>query len=64
MMKVGRRLLHCKLPDNGERHPQQTNLTGVRRSIPVYCWEVSRVPATSERLSGWMTRLGDVETLV
>ena len=36
MMKVGRRPLHCKLRDNGERHPQHTNLTGVRRSIPVY----------------------------
>jgi hypothetical protein len=27
MMNVGRRLLNCKLRDNGERHPQHTNLT-------------------------------------
>ena len=43
----------CKLRRDDESHRQHAqNLAGVRRSIPVYCGEVSRVPATSERLSG------------
>ena len=43
MMKVGRRFLHCRLHRETAKGTGRS-LPGVRRSIPVYCGEVSRVP--------------------
>jgi hypothetical protein len=43
MMKAGRRLLHYKFHRDHRKGAGSTrNLPGVRRSIPVYCREVSR----------------------
>ena len=54
MMKVGRRLLHCKLHlDAGERHRQHSKSDWSPIVDPSLQPEkVSRVPAPSERLSG------------
>ena len=55
MMKLGRRLLHCKLHrDDGERHTgsAQNPDWSPKLDPSLLLRKVSRVPATSERLSG------------